>query len=83
MKALSHVCKLGWIHFADPKDKYTNESIYDTIKDVALSLDDTIGFCMWQYKMGKCKEYFVPVLTEEGLCFAFNALNSREIFTDV
>lgn len=64
------------------------ESIYDAIIDIASDLDSTITDFRWlrvpyaydtRYDF---PNFFVPVMTEYGLCFAFNSINSHEIYTD-
>lgn len=85
MRALSHICP-----FPEYKnvlsfnfgDEFTNESIYSVIQDIALSLNDTIEECTWKNKPTDCSKLFAPVMTDEGLCFAYNALNSRELYTE-
>lgn len=58
-----------------------NESIYEIMREMAPDIDDTIIGSMWQQVWNR-RVLFEPILTEAGLCFAFNALNSHEIFTE-
>lgn len=54
------------------------------IEEMAPTLGDTLRACRWKNKGdgNTCSDLFVPILTEEGLCFSFNALNWDEIYTD-
>lgn len=60
---------------------HTNRTIFDVIQDVAPSFNDTMFFCKWRNDYPRCSDIFRPVLTEEGVCYTFNALNSRDIYT--
>lgn len=64
------------------KSEFADEWIYDVMTDIAPTFRDTVEFCVWRLKTINCSDYFVPMLTEIGHCFAFNALNSHEIYTD-
>lgn len=75
LESLAHIC-----NWAPGGTEYANESIYDSILEIAPDIDETISQCSWQSKRTGCAE-FTPVITEKGLCFAFNALNSHEVFT--
>lgn len=51
--------------------------------DIAPTFNDTMIVCKWNDdKQVPCSKFIVPVFTNEGLCFAFNALNSHEVYTD-
>lgn len=54
------------------------ESIYETIKSIG---PDPYSFIQFVTFIGNLM-HLQPIFTEEGLCYTFNALNSREIFTD-
>lgn len=58
-----------------------NQSIYDAISEISPNLDSVILFAYWTSNLTLTLK-FKPILTEEGLCFTFNSLNSGEIFTD-
>lgn len=82
MEALSHICRFSFPDFIRFGGNFTNSSIYDVMTDMAPPMDDVVASCMWNYQARFCKEYFAPIFTEEGLCFAFNSLNSNEIYTE-
>lgn len=62
----------------DYDEEFANTSIYDELKEMAPTLEDTVP---WSIFTGGTSEY-VSIVTEEGLCFSFNALNSNDIYTD-
>lgn len=64
-------------------DNFTDDTIYDVIQEMAPILTETILAFKWKdlVEFGR-SEFIVPILTESGLCFTFNALNSHEIYTN-
>lgn len=65
-------------------EEFVNSSIFDMIEEMAPILNDTVRACsLKDYDNDDtCSRLFVPISTEEGLCFSFNALNSDETYTD-
>lgn len=82
MEALSHICKFDPIVYDKLEQNALNESIYQLIYDMAPAFNDTFANCYWQNQEISCADNFKPVFTEKGLCYKFNALNSRDMFTD-
>lgn len=79
MNALAHISPR--LHgFVDDKENFADESIYQSIAEVALRYDDVISALSDRLftKNGR----YVPVITEEGVCFSFNGLNSHDTYTD-
>lgn len=82
MEALTHICRFSPNLYNHLENSFVNDSIYHLIEDMAPSLNETLTYCAWKDVEYPCSELFKPVFTEQGLCFAFNALNSNEIFTN-
>lgn len=61
---------------------HSNGTLFDIIQDIAPTYNDTMFFCKWRNEVNFCQAFFRTTLTEEGVCYTFNALNSRDIFTD-
>lgn len=80
MQALTHICNSNKMF--DYDEELANASIFNVFEETAPNLNDTILDCMWDGYDATCSEIFVPILTEEGLCFSFNALNSNETYTN-
>lgn len=82
MNALSHICRDIGVG-SNYSSNFSDDSIYDIIMDIAPTFNDTMVICKWNdYKRVPCSKFIVPMFTNEGICFAFNALNSHEIYTD-
>ena len=81
--AISQICQYQVDFDLGANENLTNSKIVDLIKEGALDFSDTMSYCMWRHKFNSCNEYFVPYLTEDGVCFTFNALDSREVFKDM
>lgn len=81
--AIGHLCPFYSKDLFEYNDTYSNESIYQVIRGMALQLPDTMFKCMWEYKHEICSHIFVPILTDLGLCFAYNSLNDLEIYTEM
>ena len=81
MHALVHLCEY-FPQLYEFKDAFTGDWIYDIIADVAPPHFETWFYCKWLDQSVSKENCTVPVLTEEGLCFAFNGVNSNEIYTD-
>lgn len=75
LKATINVCPAldGYFRL---DDHFANDSIYHTIEDIALQLNQTAVLMYPHYAT------ITPILTEGGLCFSYNGLNSHEMFTD-
>ncbi|CAG9865181.1 unnamed protein product [Phyllotreta striolata] len=69
-------------HLYNDGKKYTDSDTIDYLMSVAPQFSDIFASCKWTLLNESCENFFVPLLTEEGLCFTFNMLNRDEVFRD-
>ncbi|XP_031638214.1 pickpocket protein 28-like [Contarinia nasturtii] len=81
-KAVFQLCEAHLAENFVLGQNFSTNEIYETIKDVAPNFNDTMFYCKWRNNFISCENSFQPVLTEEGVCYTFNSLNSRDIYTD-
>lgn len=62
--------------------KFTGRQIFDIIQDKGHTFNYTMMACRWRNDVGRCEKFFKTILTEEGVCFTFNSLNSHDIYTE-
>lgn len=81
MKTLAHVCPVLYEQL-EYRDGYMNESIFDVIRDVSIDVSESMVGCYNGISQTNCLNSFVDVITDDGLCHTYNALNSHQIYTD-
>lgn len=59
-------------------ETYANESIFDTIDDLAPSLGSQLVHCSVFGKWVNCGKILAPILTDDGNCVSFNGLNIHD-----
>lgn len=83
IKHLAHICPFLRNNISyNENDNFTNESIYKSIEDITPTIHELTEMCQWGEITGKCSHLLEPIMTEDGICFTFNALNSHEMYTD-
>lgn len=82
MEALSEICDK---HLTD-KFKFggnvTDSKVINMIRDIAPTFAETMLLCKFRNKLEYCSDYFEEIMTDEGLCFTFNMLNSKELYRE-
>lgn len=81
MEALLNFCPSTNAYGIRFQNKFSNNSIYETIKEIAPSIRRIFYLCRWKGTFRRCSTMFTPIFTQDGYCFAFNALNSHEMYT--
>lgn len=81
MRTLAHLCTSDFMYYFSMEEDFVNGSIYEIMKDMAPPIEDVAPECRFNNVFSACDWYLKPILTDEGLCFTFNALNSNEVYT--
>lgn len=63
-------------------DDYLNYEVFSTIISLLPDFEETMIYCKFFDAWNVCNESLFPVMTEEGLCYSFNAMNINELSTD-
>ena len=65
------------------KNDFVDEDVFNVIEDVAPNVEHITLSCSWKGAIINCSEYLKPILIREfSICFTFNGLNSRDVYTD-
>lgn len=81
MMAVLQVCDSHLSDAMKLEEQYTDD-IIDKLREMAPTFNDTMFFCKFRNEFQPCHALFKEVMTEEGLCFTFNVLNSQELYRD-
>lgn len=73
-----HICSKEFIDMAEDLVVRRTESIYETIRKISPKQSSIIVFSTWLGQL----EHLQPIFTGEGLCYTFNSINSRDIYSD-
>ncbi|XP_055622258.1 pickpocket protein 28-like [Toxorhynchites rutilus septentrionalis] len=78
LRALSHVCTRTrtWINFTEPYE----EDLVETLYNLSLPLEETAALCYWQRNAVPCDQILTEILTDEGICYSFNAMAPHELY---
>lgn len=77
MEAVCLICDIA----TRKRSNFTDDSIYNIIQEIAPDISDVVSWCTWRQE-DFCLFSLSSIITAEGVCFAFNNLNSHEIYTD-
>ncbi|GJQ86102.1 hypothetical protein Trydic_g15258 [Trypoxylus dichotomus] len=58
----------------------TDLNVVDFYEEVAPTFKETLWQCIWQSQNETCDTMFVPMLSEEGICYTFNMLDRDKIY---
>lgn len=82
LEALAQVCDPHLFANDTLESGLEPHEIVPLLKRLTMTLNETTLFCKWRNSVEGCEKYFTEILTEEGFCYTFNVLNSKELFRE-
>ncbi|XP_045477140.1 pickpocket protein 28-like [Harmonia axyridis] len=78
-----HTISLVCDDFLDREGNLTTSfQSLEFLKEAAPSFQDMLWACKWTLMNETCENFFVPTLTEDGICYTFNMLDREELLTN-
>ncbi|XP_055911783.1 pickpocket protein 28 [Eupeodes corollae] len=82
LEAISQVCLYHLLGGFDYGSKYANGSeLIAALEETNLVFNETYFFCKWRNFDSYCDK-FKKMITEEGLCYSFNAFDPKDIYRE-
>lgn len=82
MKVASKLCDESFDISDEFNDEFMDDSMFETIRAVAPTYSDTMVACRF-FDERNCEKLFQQsTMTEEGLCYTFNAISVPEFSTN-
>lgn len=83
LEALAQICVPDLLSDDKIGSGLKTHEIVPLLKSMTSQLDETAYSCIWRNKLGHtCDEYLKEVITEEGFCYTFNLLDSKDVFKE-
>ncbi|XP_060522631.1 pickpocket protein 28-like isoform X2 [Cylas formicarius] len=58
----------------------TGYDTLDFLMSISPQFDEMLWSCKWTLQNETCRNFFTPILTEDGMCFTFNMLDRTELY---
>lgn len=78
---LLHICRTETIGGV-PRIVSKPIDYFKVLNKMLPSFERHFFFCKWFSHFGECDQLFTKSLTEEGICFTFNGLNSSDLYRE-
>lgn len=83
LSAIAQVCDAHLFLNTGFGKNFSDGRIVDQLREMAPSFDEMLFVCKWRNApLFTCQNLFTEVLTEEGVCYTFNVLESEEMFRE-
>lgn len=58
------------------------QNLIESLRNVSPLFNRTITYCLYRGLNENCEDFFHEIVTEEGICYTFNALDGEEIYRE-
>lgn len=57
-------------------------ALIQSLLNLTPVFNETFLICKWRNTVEGCENYYRKVITEDGICYSFNALDIQELYRD-
>jgi acid-sensing ion channel, other len=66
----------------DPENRTSCVKCLKDLKEMAVPHEEMLMYCQYRNERDLCTKFFEEIITEEGICYTFNALRMTDIYRD-
>ncbi|XP_037940845.1 pickpocket protein 28-like isoform X1 [Teleopsis dalmanni] len=81
-RTLLHICNTQIIDKGMPLLSTSKIDYYDILNQMLPNFERYFFFCKWFNHFGTCDTLFKKTYTEEGICYTFNGLSSKDLYRE-
>jgi acid-sensing ion channel, other len=84
LEALAQVCspQLFTMQNISFESGINHDEIIAQLKNISLRMLESTIFCQWNNVVYGCDHLLTEIITEEGVCYTFNVLNSSDFYKE-
>jgi acid-sensing ion channel, other len=84
LEALAQVCspQLFTMQNLSFESGIKHDEIIAQLQNISLRMMESTIFCKWNNDVYACDHLLTEIITEEGVCYTFNVLNSSDFFRE-
>lgn len=80
MEVVAQTCDTHLLINQSVGHNFMDSECVQTLFDVAPRFNETLFFCKYRNFTDTCDKLFAPTITEEGICYTFNAMPGKDIY---
>lgn len=82
LEAVAQTCDAHLLTSFNVGNKTVNRNLISILREVAPQFNETLFQCKYRSFTDTCDKLFHEIITEEGICYTFNALDGKDIYRE-